>query len=41
MVEYHFPADEGDLNWGSLRIVLEQEAGEWHVVGIINDEWTI
>jgi uncharacterized protein YgiM (DUF1202 family) len=42
-VEYHF--EEGDpqyagLDWRSLRIVLEESAGAWYLVGIVHDEWT-
>jgi len=41
VVEYHFPADEGSLNWSSLRLVFEEKDGEWYLVGVIHDEWTI
>lgn len=44
IVEYHFsgfdPQYEG-MDWRSLRIVLEEYDGQWYVVGIIHDEWTI
>ncbi len=44
IVEYHFsgfdPQYEG-MDWRSLRIVLEEDGGNWYVVGIIHDEWTI
>ncbi|WP_025028463.1 hypothetical protein [Caldalkalibacillus mannanilyticus] len=43
-VEYHFsgfdPQYEG-MDWRSLRIVLEEENGEWYIVAIVHDEWTI
>jgi hypothetical protein len=43
-VEYHFagfePQFEG-LDWRSLRLVLEEQAGIWYLVGIVHDEWTI
>ncbi|QOY35587.1 hypothetical protein AWH56_023410 [Anaerobacillus isosaccharinicus] len=44
VVEYHFssidPQYEG-MDWRSLRLVLEEENGEWFLVAIIHDEWTI
>jgi hypothetical protein len=44
VVEYHFsgidPQYEG-MDWRSLRLVLEKEDGEWYLVGVIHDEWTI
>lgn len=44
VVEYHFsgfdPQYDG-MDWRSLRIVLEKEAGQWYLVAIIHDEWTI
>ncbi|PSL48510.1 S-layer family protein [Salsuginibacillus halophilus] len=40
VVEYHVP-DEGEgLEWRSLRLAMAQYDGDWHVIGIINDEWT-
>lgn len=43
-VEYHFsgfdPQYEG-MDWRSLRIVLEEENGQWYIVAIVHDEWTI
>lgn len=43
VVEYHLPSTDPNtsLDWGSLRIVLEEKAGTWYVVGLIHDEWTI
>lgn len=44
IVEYHFSGFDPQYNgmdWRSLRIVLEEESGQWFVVGIIHDEWTI
>lgn len=44
IIEYHFPGIDPDfagMDWRSLRIVLEEEQGYWHLVGIIHDEWTI
>ena len=44
IIEYHFsgfdPQYQG-MDWRSLRIVLEQHNGQWFVVGIIHDQWTI
>jgi hypothetical protein len=43
-IEYHFevvdPKFDG-LDWRSLRLVLEKYKGEWYLVGIVHDEWTI
>jgi Bacterial SH3 domain len=43
-IEYHFsgfdPAFEG-LDWRSLRLVVQELAGTWYLVGIVHDEWTI
>lgn len=43
VVEYHLPSADPNtsLDWGSLRVVLEEKAGAWYVVGLIHDEWTI
>ncbi len=43
IVEYHQPSTDPytTLDWGSLRLVFEEHAGAWHIVGIIRDEWTI
>lgn len=43
VVEYHLPSTDPNtsLDWGSLRIVLEDKGGTWYVVGLIHDEWTI
>lgn len=43
-VEYHFEGFDplyGGMDWRSLRLVLQQHAGEWLLVGIVHDEWTI
>ncbi|WP_172257222.1 hypothetical protein [Saccharibacillus deserti] len=31
----------GGMDWGSLRFVWEQIEGEWKLVGIVGDRWTI
>ncbi|PZD97168.1 hypothetical protein DNH61_04585 [Paenibacillus sambharensis] len=42
-VEYHFSKgpDGNVMGLSSLRLVFEQLAGQWYLVGIIHDEWTI
>lgn len=42
-VEFHFTGFDpqySGMDWRSLRLVFEQENGEWKLVGIIHDEWT-
>ncbi|MDW7672200.1 MAG: bZIP transcription factor [Bacillota bacterium] len=43
-VEFHFtgfdPQYEG-MDWRSLRLVFQEDAGQWKLVGIVHDEWTI
>ena len=42
-VEYHFEGFDpqyAGLDWRSLRLVLEEQAGTWYLVGIVHDEWT-
>ena len=43
-IEFHFssidPQYEG-MDWRSLRLVFEEQGGQWLLVGIIHDEWTI
>ncbi len=43
-VEYHFagfePQYEG-MDWRSLRLVFAEENGQWYLIGIIHDQWTI
>lgn len=44
IVEYHFPGFDPKyegMDWKSLRLVFEEKADAWHLVGIIHDEWTI
>lgn len=41
-VEYHFPdPSESKLQWRSLRLVFQQDKGEWMLVGVVHDQWTI
>ncbi len=42
-VEYHFEGFDpqyAGMDWRSLRLVLEEAAGTWYLVGIVHDEWT-
>lgn len=44
VVEYYFPEIDPQyegMDWRSLRLVLELDGGQWYLVGIIHDEWTI
>ncbi|WP_127578933.1 hypothetical protein [Paenibacillus koleovorans] len=44
IVEYHFsgfdPAVQGH-DWASLKLVYEHFGGNWMLVGIVHDQWTI
>jgi hypothetical protein len=43
VVEYHLPGENPDysgMDWQSLRLVFQQQEGQWYLVGIIHDEWT-
>ncbi|MNW47038.1 hypothetical protein [Paenibacillus peoriae] len=45
-VEYNFSkgvgsSDISELMWSSLRIIFEYYKGEWYLVGISHDHWTI
>lgn len=43
-IEFHFsgfdPQYEG-MDWRSLRLVFEEHGGQWMLVGVVHDEWTI
>ncbi len=43
IVEYYVEPTEGqpEMDWAALRLVFEQHEGEWKLVGVIHDEWTI
>ena len=43
VVEYYLPSTDPNttLDWAALRLVFEEQAGTWYLVGIIHDEWTI
>jgi hypothetical protein len=38
--EYYCPSDESHM-WSSLRLAFERDRGQWHLVGVVNDGWTI
>lgn len=42
-VEYYTPGTEkySGMDWASLRLVFEQENGQWYLVAIVRDQWTI
>jgi len=40
IVEYNFPGSEG-MDWSSLKLAFEEYKGQWYLVGIIHDCWTI
>lgn len=43
-VELHFKGFDpknGGMDWESLRLVFQEESGEWYLVSIIHDQWTI
>ncbi len=41
-VEYYFPgSDANGHDWKSLRLVFEQQDGQWYLVGIVHAQWTI
>jgi len=41
IVEYYIPREEFENAWQSLRLVFEEYKGNWKLVGIIHNEWTI
>ena len=36
-----FDPNYSGLDWESLKLVFEEENGEWYLVSIIHDQWTI
>jgi len=43
-VEYHFPGfypKVSGMDWASLWLVFEKQNGQWYLVGIVHDEWTV
>ncbi len=44
VVEYHFPGFDPQfegLDWQSLRLVFLEWNGQWYLVAIVHDQWTI
>lgn len=44
VVEYYIPEinpEYGGIDWQSLRLVFEEYEGNWKLVGIIHNQWTI
>ncbi len=44
VVEYYFPGFNPEyegMDWQSLRLVFEEYEGQWFLVGIIHNQWTI
>jgi hypothetical protein len=44
VVEYHFPELDpqyGGMDWQSLRLVFVEWNGQWYLVAIVHDQWTI
>lgn len=43
VLEYYFegtPEYDG-MDWRSLKLVFEEKDGNWYLVGVVHDEWTI
>jgi hypothetical protein len=43
-IEYYLPgfnAQYNGMDWESLKLVFEQNGGNWYLVGIIHEQWTI
>jgi len=43
-VEFHFTGFDpqyGGIDWSSLRLVFENVGGNWLLIGIVHDGWTI
>ena len=38
--EYYCPSDESRM-WSSLSLAFEREHGQWYLVGVVSDGWTI
>jgi len=44
VVEYHFPGFDPQfegMDWQSLRLVFVEWQGQWYLVAIVHDQWTI
>ena len=43
-IEYNFPGFDprfGGIDWASLRLVFEKSGGQWMLIAVIHDAWTI
>jgi FtsZ-binding cell division protein ZapB len=43
-VEYHFTGFDSQyegMDWESLTLVFEEDNGDWYLVGIIHEQWTV
>lgn len=43
-VEYHFTGFDQQyegIDWESLTLVFEQDNGDWYLVGIVHEQWTV
>ena len=43
-IDYHFSGFDQKLkgmDWTSLRLVIEKQNGEYFLVAVIHDQWTI
>ncbi|GEL78491.1 hypothetical protein [Tenuibacillus multivorans] len=42
IVEFHVKGEENEMNWDSLNLVFESnEQGEWKLVAVVHDQWTV
>ncbi len=45
VAEYYIPPStegaEAGIDWSALRLVFEEVGGDWRLVGVIHDEWSI
>jgi hypothetical protein len=43
VVEYYFPGFDSKyagMDWQSLRLVFQQENGQWYLVALVHSQWT-
>lgn len=43
-VEYYVSGEEDDyagMDWGSTTLVMQEHDGDWYLIAVVNDEWTI
>ena len=44
IVQFYFPgfnATYGGMDWRAIRVAVEEYQGQWYVVGLMSDKWTI